>query len=225
MCSVLETVTLKYQTADFVAVVKIIKNYKNSPSSNEYYKADIEIVNQYKGKKIKSLSILGNNGGDSYNSCGTFIPEGATRLIFGNFDSKGNISTYLCNSYIEPLEDNYKKSKTSEKLELLKLNVKDFNIRVFNETAFYPYDFKYIYKPEMSNYYSLIKIVINKDSATKKIEFITETNDELTKAYNDYFFNVINWKSRLEKVAPKLQDSVLTIFFEIKPFTTLKPKN
>lgn len=60
-CSILSTITSDYQTSDFVGVVKILKNYKNYPDTNEYYKADVEVLNLYKGNTIKSIYVLGNN--------------------------------------------------------------------------------------------------------------------------------------------------------------------
>ena len=218
MCSILSTPTVQYQEADFVATIKILKNYKNSPDTNQYYKADIEILELYKGKKIKSIFVLGSNGNNTYNSCGTFISEGETRLIFGR--SEGSIiSTYLCTSYYKPNNLSFKINKIEEKLILLKKHAKNNVINFSNEIAIYPYDFKRIYNPESTNYYSLVKVVISKGGFVKNIKFITNDTQTLQTAYRDYFSKTIDWQSRLQKISVKNIAEDMTLIFEINPYT------
>lgn len=57
-CSILSTITSNYQQANFVGLVKILKNYKNYPDTNEHYKADVEVLNLYKGKSVKACIYL-----------------------------------------------------------------------------------------------------------------------------------------------------------------------
>jgi len=222
-CSIFDTVTSQYQKADFVATLKIIKIYKNFPDTNQYYKADVEIIDLYKGKTLRSIYILGNNGGSIYNSCGTFIEEGETRLIIGSFE--GNmITTYLCTSFYKPNEVNYKNNRIAERLTLLKKHVKNNSISFINEMTIYPYDFKQNYKPELINYFSLVKVIINRNGLIKQVKFITNDSDTLKKAYLDYFNNIINWTNRLKKISNKNNSENITVVFEIKPYTSLKEK-
>lgn len=221
-CSIFDTVTSQYQKADFVATLKIIRNYKNFPDTNQYYKADVEIIDLYKGKTLKSIYILGNNGGNTYNSCGTYIKEGETRLIFGSFEGN-TISTYLCTSYNNPNETNYMSSRVGERLQLLKKHSKKSTIRFLNEMTIYPFDFKQIYNPKLINHFSLVKLTINRNGLIKQVKFITNDNDTLKKAYQEYF-NQPNWPDRLKKISNKNNSENITVVFEIKPYTSLKEK-
>lgn len=220
-CSINETITSEYQKADFVATLKIVKNYKNFPDTNQYYKADVEIVDLYKGRSLKSILILGNNDGDTYNSCGTFIKEGETRLIFGSY-KENQITTYLCTSYHKPSELSYQRNKIREKLILLKKYSKNNIIGFVNEMTIYPYDLIQSYKPELSNKYSLVKITIENNKTIKKIKFLTKDNDSLKRTYKNYFYNTIDWDRRLKRITNKTNSKNMTIVFEIVPFRNYK---
>lgn len=223
-CSILSTVTYQYQTADFVASVKILKNYKNTPESNEYYKSDIEIIELYKGKKVKRISVLGSNGNNMYNSCGTFINVGEIRLIFGNLEKDGSISTYLCTSYYKPLSVGYEDNKVAQKLRLLKAAAKNHRISVSNDAALYPYDFKQIYDPELANNYSIVKVKLDHEGKPLLIKSLTKEQQKLIKHYKTYFTNEVDWKGRLNRIKVKSGKGI-TLFFEINPYTNTKPKN
>lgn len=222
-CSILETITSQYQTSDFVASVKILKNYKNTPDSNEHYKADIEILDLYKGKKTKSILVFGSNGNNRFNSCGTFIDVGETRLIFGKLEKDGSISTYLCTSYYEPLKESYKNNKVAQKLNLLKKGIGDYKISSDKDTALYPYDYKQIYKPALANNYSIVKVKLNGDSEVLKITYLTKETKELIKYYDKYFKEVIDWKRRLTRIK-HIKGETITLCFEINPYTNIEPK-
>lgn len=222
-CYCSSTLIVDYQTANFVAAVRIIKNYKNSPDTNDYYKADIEIIDLYKGKSIKSIYILGSNGNNTYNSCGTFIKEGEVRLIFGNFNKENNMSTYLCTSYYRPLEAPYKRDQISQKLSLLKKYAEDYTIKIYNADLISTYDFKTTYDPTKENYFSLLKIKIDKNGLVKAIDYLTKDSDELKAAYDNYFRTKFNW-SRIQSIRKENIDDI-TLFFEVKPYTSLKPKS
>jgi len=213
-CSTLSTISSSYQSADFVATIKILKNYKNTPSNNEYYKADIEILDHYKGKKYKSIYILGSNGGNTSNSCGTFIPEGETRLIFGNPYLNG-IAIYLCSSFHKPLQSYYQRDEITKKLNILKKFAKNYTIQLNDDL--YPYDFKQTLNKDSSNYFSLIKLKVNKDGNLKTIQFLTEDNKTLKNNYENYFRTIVNFKKRLKRITKETNKN-LTFIFEIKPY-------
>lgn len=210
------TITFPYQTADFVGVVKILKNYKNSPDTNEYYKADVEVLNLYKGKKLKNLYILGSNGVNTYNSCGTFIKEGEVRLVFGNLMKDKSISTYLCNSYRKPDEHYYKRDQIAEKLLLLKRFAKKHTNKMSNEASLYISDFKKITNKDSANYTSIVGVKLTKSGAIKKIFHLTKDNEQLKSALEQYFNNNFNWK-RTERSRKNANGDII-LFFEVKPY-------
>ncbi|RZK44246.1 MAG: hypothetical protein EOO90_00865 [Pedobacter sp.] len=214
ICSFLSTTSVEYQRSAFVATVKIVKNYKNIPDTNEYYKADIEIIDLYKGKKISSIYIL---GGEVYNSCGTFIPEGETRLIFGTVYKEKYISTFLCGSYKKPLEAYYKRDQIGDKLRLLKKHASKHMVNINNEVLLYPVNFNRIYNPDSVNYFSLVKVELNRDRSVKAIRYLTKDSQKLKKAYEYYFKNQFDWR-RIERIKSNQADGI-TLFFEINPYT------
>ncbi|WP_144371931.1 hypothetical protein [Pedobacter xixiisoli] len=210
------TITFPYQTADFVGVVKILKNYKNYPNTNEYYRADVEVLDLYKGKNLKHLYILGSNGVDSYNSCGTFIKEGEVRLIFGNFMKDKSISTYLCKSYKSPEEHYYKRDQVEEKLTLLKRFARKHTNKIPNEASIYIGDFKKTINKDSVNYTSLVGVELKNSGEIKKIFNLTKDNEQLRSALEKYFRNTFNWK-RIKSMRENNTGDI-TLFFEVRPY-------
>lgn len=215
-CSILSTITSEYQTSDFVGVVKIIKNHKNYPDTNEYYKADVEVLNLYKGKTIKSLHVLGNNGGKSYNSCGTFIGEGEIRLVFGKINKETLMTTSLCTSYYKPLNPNYKRDQIEEKLNILKRFARKHTITIYNEAAIYTSDFLRTSNLASINYFSIVGVTLSEEGKPKKIFFLTKDEKALKTKIIHYFNRIYGWK-RLTRIR-EINKGELTVFFEINPY-------
>ena len=215
-CSMLSTITSNYQQANFVGVVKILKNYKNYPDTNEHYKADVEVLNLYKGKSVKSLYILGNNGGKTYNSCGTFIQEGETRLVFGSFTKDKLVSTYLCTSYLNPFNTSYKRDLIEEKLKLLKRFAKKHTIKIGNDALLYVNDFKRIKNPKTTKHFSLVRIDLTENGTIDKIAILTKDDKELSDSLKLYFKKTFNIQ-RLKGIREK-NNGNLIVFFEITPY-------
>jgi len=221
MCDIMDTKSSKYLAADFVATVKILKNYKNQPDTSEYYKADVELINLYKGKKIKHLLILGTNGGTRYNSCGTFIAEGETRLIFGKFYGESNISTYLCNSYINPLSTNFKLSKLDEKLRLLNRYAKNITVEtLWGRTVYIPSQLYQTSTTDTTYLFSIVKIVITEDGMVKKIQHLTKDNKAFIAKLDVALTTKMDWLSRIKPYKTK---SDLTFLLELDPYERIKP--
>lgn len=216
LCEIMDNVTSKYQQSDFVAEVKIIKNYKNKPDSSEYYKADIEIVKLYKGQKIKQLLVLGTNGGTRYNSCGTFIAEGKTRLIFGRFDGKKTITTYLCDSYLDPNSIAFKKEGNSEKLSLLKKHAEHYTINTrWGRTTYLQAYSVVSTTTDSTKCFSLIKIVVDKNGVIKKVDFLTQDYSYVKEKLVELIKTKIDWVTRLK---PYQTNKDLVFFLEAGPY-------
>lgn len=74
MCGIF-SFTEHFESADYVAVGKIIKVYPNV-SDEEIYKADIQVFNLIKGPKISSIYVYGRSDGKIGGSCSIYTPEG-----------------------------------------------------------------------------------------------------------------------------------------------------
>lgn len=81
----------RIQQSSFIAKVHFTKVAKASPD-NEYQKAEIEILELYKGEKIKSINI------HSYLqlNCAMIVPENSTWLIFASYGKTGELEFGAC---------------------------------------------------------------------------------------------------------------------------------
>lgn len=215
-CSILATTTYQYQISDFVGVVKIIKNYKNDPVNNQHYIADIEILNLYKGKPIKQLYILGNNGGEGYNSCGTFIEEGETRLIFGKTLVENKISTDVCSSHHKPNRDYYKREFIEEKLNVLARFAKNHKIKIVNDAAISTAGFKKVQTANTNKNFSIVGIKVSANGTIKKIYHLTDDEKQVKKACEEYIKST--FKGKQLEMLRKHNDGSFTVFLEFNSY-------
>jgi hypothetical protein len=90
----------RFVSADFVGRIRIVKVYPNE-AEDSYYKADVDIIEHFKGDKIKSIYIAGQSDGGLGSSCDVFYPEGSDLLVFARTDSDGRISFGMCSFPID----------------------------------------------------------------------------------------------------------------------------
>ena len=125
-CAGMYSVSEKFSKADFVAKGKIIKNYKNK-GEEETYKSDIKIDQIFKGVKVNSLLVYGNNGADTFSSCDIFIKEGTELIFYANKNYEGKLQIGFCSGLVYFKQVN-KFKKELEILDILKmLKDKHFN--------------------------------------------------------------------------------------------------
>ncbi|WP_218598761.1 hypothetical protein [Polaribacter sp. NJDZ03] len=126
--------TEKYSKSEFVAKVKIVRNYSNE-NSKELYKADIIVEELFKGKNIKSIIIAGRSDGKIGSSCSMFIPENTELIIYTSKNKNGNYVVGMCSGLLRFNDWNIKKQR--KELEILKaLKSKDINFT--NKISFRP---------------------------------------------------------------------------------------
>ncbi len=89
------TIAVSYVSADFVARLKILKVYPNQ-REEDYYKADIEVLELYKGPRIESIYIGGRSDGKLGTSCDVFFPEGSDLLVAARAEPNGKILFGAC---------------------------------------------------------------------------------------------------------------------------------
>ncbi len=123
--------------SDFVAKIKIVKNYK-SKGEEELYKADIIIKELYKGKTLKSIYVEGRNGEnelDIGSSCSIFIEEGTELIAYGKEDEKGRVTIGMCSGLLY-LTGRYREKGTRE-ISILRI-LKNNNINYTNDIYIRP---------------------------------------------------------------------------------------
>ncbi|MDY0989424.1 hypothetical protein SOM12_18480 [Flavobacterium sp. CFBP9031] len=122
-CSVLACVcnenkiTEKYIESDFVAKIKIKKNYKNE-NSEELYKTDFIINELFKGEKIKALYVAGRSDQNAGSSCSLFIPVNTELIVYARKNKDGKYIIGMCSGLLYLDKTNLKKQK--RELEILK---------------------------------------------------------------------------------------------------------
>lgn len=96
-----------YIQSDFIAKIKILKIYKNIDNS-DLYKADILIEDLYKGEKINSIYIYGNNGRKLETSCDIRLLENEELIIYSKKNKKGQYVVGMCSRtlYLERITNN-----------------------------------------------------------------------------------------------------------------------
>lgn len=110
----------KFIEHEVVAKVKVLKIYKNV-DSYDYYKADVLVKKMFKGDKIESIYIYGDNDGELIGrmgtSCDIFIPVGAELLIYTSKNERGEYTLGMCSGYLY-LNTSQEWRKEGNKLEL-----------------------------------------------------------------------------------------------------------
>lgn len=224
-CSNLETTSNKYQQADFVGIVKIIKTYKNDSDSIDRYKVDVETTSLLKGKAISTLVTEGfNQVPNRWSSCGVGFTEGKSYLVYGDKTDK-NIFIGYCGV------TRYNMDRALVIINKIKPHVGHFKVDTrWGRTTYIPYQLYLKYVPDSAKHLSLIKIDIDKKHNRIDIEHLTNDDKGFIETMKKALTESVNWKSKLdEKYYP---NDKYTFILEIHPYTSslyikeqLEPKN
>lgn len=111
--------TDKYTGADFIASVKIVRNYKNE-GDQIFYKSDIVIQKLYKGDSLRTLFVEGNSDGRRRTSCDIFIPENTELIVYAHKTGENRYKIGSCSGllYLTPKPKN-PETRELEMLDLL----------------------------------------------------------------------------------------------------------
>ncbi len=189
----------RFQKSEFIAKVKV-KRVSEYKLENYYQNADIEIIDLFKGSKIKSIKIIS----DFQSSCGLYVPENSVWLIFAQIDSKGNLSFGHCSGSIQidknmtskeyPNAEKNRKKSIERKLSALKFlssqnikNTNEYNLSL-TYTKACENDFKGYDAPKTK--FAVYEITIEKDLKISKIKPLQEfdsrqLSDEIMKCLNE----------------------------------------
>lgn len=168
------TITEKYIESEFVAKVKIVKNYKNE-SSNELYKTDILIRELFKGESLKSIYVAGRSDGNMGSSCSIFIPENTELIIYARKDKDGKYRIGMCSGLLYINKSNPKRQK--RELEILKM-FKSKNIVFtskinYHEKSDIYADLLQFKGSELNKEYGIYEIIFNPNLTIKTVSEIS----------------------------------------------------
>ncbi|WP_281309451.1 hypothetical protein [Flavobacterium flavigenum] len=110
-------ITEKYIESDFVAKIKITKNYENE-DSEELYKTEFIITELFKGENLKAIYVAGRSDGDMGSSCSIFIPENTELIVYARKNKDGKYIIGMCSGLLYLNKTNLKNQK--RELEILK---------------------------------------------------------------------------------------------------------
>ena len=81
----IRTFTEVYTQSDFVAEIRITKNYDDE-GEQELYKAEIQNINSYKGDSVNAIYEGGKSDGKMGSSCSIYIHENTELIAYANSD-------------------------------------------------------------------------------------------------------------------------------------------
>ncbi len=175
-------ITDKYMHSDFVAKIRIVKNYK-SEGEEELYKSDILIEELYKGQLLKSIYVEGRNTDndlDIGSSCAIFIEEGTELIAYGTKDDKGRITIGMCSGLLY-LTGEYPKDEVRELaiLRVLKKNKIDYT----NDISIFSRDIALGLKKylgiELRNNFAIYEITFSSNLKVKNVREISKFNNKV----------------------------------------------
>lgn len=167
-------ITEKYIQSDFVAKAKIIKNYNNK-GSRELYKADIEILELYKGNTLASIYVAGRSDGKMGSSCAIFIPENTELILYASKNKDGNYSVGMCSGLLY-LNNRNKKRQNRELniLEMFKNKNIEFTDKInYREKATLHNKLEQFKGIELEKNYGIYEITFSSDLKIKNVEEVS----------------------------------------------------
>lgn len=177
-CS-LSTPSDRFVSADFVGRIKIVKVYPNEKNARSY-KADVEIVEHFKGDTIKSIYIAGRSDGRMGSSCNVYFPEGSDLLIFARIDSGGRVSFGMCSF---PIDFKNSQDKDLRDLETIRILSKYGNSFTAKYNAFVSPEFPEFLESkkgiELKEKFSLFEVVLEDEVTPYEVNIIKGFGEDI----------------------------------------------
>lgn len=188
-------ITDKYIWADVVAKVKILKNYPNE-SEKELYKANIQVIELYKGEAPEFLFVSGRSDGKGGSSCSIFIPEEAELIVYASKDKEGKHHIGLCSGLL--FSEQFKKNQSLEIkiLESLRRIKYDYQSSIIyrKRSTILERFIKEISHESLENNFALYEINFSKDVEIKNITVIFGFENEIDELVMAQIFKT-KWRS------------------------------
>lgn len=193
------TLEQKFIQSNFIAKVKVKRIYKNL-HKEKYYKADIEILDLYKGNIISSIYIYGNNKGQYESSCDIFIDVNEELVIYSIKNSQEKHVVGMCSGllYLNKKTNSNTTNKRHQKeikiLENLKLN----KVEITNDIRFTSEDFHPMrrenYGIKLKREFAIFELTFNEDLSVKCVKKIQGFRNKIDRNIKS-FFKKSQWSS------------------------------
>lgn len=205
-------ITEKYIQSDFVAKVKIIKNYKNE-NSRELYKADIIISELFKGERLKSIFVSGRSDRNIGSSCSIFIPENTELIIYASKNKDGKFTIGICSGLLY-LSKSRSKSQNRE-LEILRTFKEKkivFTDKInYREKSNFDSDLQQFKGIELNKSFGLYEIVFADDLTIKTVAEISGFGNGVDQKLIE-IIKKSKWSSFNNGIKDKIPDNSKLIF-------------
>ena len=167
-------ITEKYIQSDFVAKAKIVKNYDNE-GSTELYKADIEILELYKGNSLNSIYVAGRSDGRIGSSCAIFIPENTELILYATRDKEGNFNVGMCSGLLYLNNGSFERlTRELDILDMFKNKNIQFTDKInYREKARLPEKLEQFKGIELEKSYGIYEITFSSDLEIKDVKQIS----------------------------------------------------
>ena len=196
--------------ADFVGRFKILKVYPNQ-SEEAFYKADIEILEQFKGPKIESIYIGGRSDGKLGTSCDIFYPENSDLLVAAKVNTDGKIVFGMCSYTIDfkrSQRDNYRAMET---IRLLSNHYEDLTIHYRPYISSNFYDFLVSKRGiKLIEKYAVYEVVLGDQVNATEVNIIKGFGNEIDSEIVNELFNSV-WEIRFYPKEDKIEGPIKVI--------------
>jgi len=169
--------TEKFMRSDFVAVAKIVRVYPNE-GDKELYKADIVVLDLFKGENLTSIYIAGRSDGKKGSSCSIFIPENTEMIIYASETDDEKFSFNFCSGYlILNQKSKYWEDKQKQELEMLQV-LKAKHINYTNKIWFgkkmgFSEELKRFSGIQLNKSYAIFELTFGADLIIKSVKQIS----------------------------------------------------
>lgn len=172
--------TDNYMKSDVVARVKIIKNYQNE-DSEEIYKSDIKIIEQFKGEKLSSIYIAGRSDNKLGSSCSIFIPVGTELILFTSINRNDIYVVGACSRLQYLNHSHFKRQKRALNiLETLKSKKVLFTSKIKYQQTPNSHNFLDEFKGlKLNKNFALFELTFKANLTVKKVEKISGFDNEI----------------------------------------------
>jgi len=200
----------RFVSADFVGRIRVVKIYPNE-ADDKPYKADVEIVEHFKGDKIKSIYIAGRSDGGLGLSCDVFYPEGSDLLVFARTDSDDRISFGMC-SFPIVIENNL--DQNLRDLEIVRVLSKYERVFTANYDPIISSNFSEFLESkkgiELEEQYALFEVLLDDQVSPSEVNLIKGFADEIDSEIIDELLKS-TWEIRFHRKENSVEGSLKVI--------------
>jgi len=216
-----QSIENKFIQSDFVAKIKMLKKYPNKENSS-FYKADIQVLDLYKGDTIESIFIYGNYKDSQESACWIYTDKNEILIVYGlkaikNYQLDICASILRLNKKSNSDATNERYQKEQKILEILKLNKVNFINKIkFSIDDFHKFSRK-SYGIKLEKNFAIYELTFKENLSVKCIKVIEGFNNKIERKIKK-FLKKTNWSSTIDLVnnskVPKNSKTLVIIYYK-----------